>query len=93
MSGCQEFAGHIETGELRPPAISSAERFEGIDIPTLEEQSVDAELTCVPCSSRRRFPTRNKEALGDAVGKMVEDEAWQSALLIIATLAVLGPFV
>ena len=45
VSGYQEFAGQIETGDLRPLAISSAERLEGIDIPTLKEQGVDVELT------------------------------------------------
>ena len=45
VSGYQEFAGQIETGDLRALAISSAERLDGVDIPTLKEQGVDVELT------------------------------------------------
>jgi putative tricarboxylic transport membrane protein len=81
VSGYQEFAGQIETGDLRPLAISSAERLEGVDIPTLMEQGVDVELT----NWRAVFAPpgisdEDKQALGDAVGKMVESEAWQSTL-------------
>jgi putative tricarboxylic transport membrane protein len=81
VSGYQEFAGQIETGDLRPLAISSAERLEGVDIPTLMEQGVDVDLT----NWRAVFAPpgisdEDKQALGDAVGKMVESDAWQSTL-------------
>jgi putative tricarboxylic transport membrane protein len=81
VSGYQEFAGQIETGDLRALAISSAERLEGADIPTLKEQGVDVELT----NWRAVFAPpgisdEDKQALGDAVGKMVESEAWQNTL-------------
>ena len=81
VSGYQEFAGQIETGDLRALAISSAERLEGVDIPTLKEQGVDVELT----NWRAVFAPpgisdEDKQALGDAVGKMVESEAWQTTL-------------
>jgi putative tricarboxylic transport membrane protein len=81
VSGYQEFAGQIETGNLRALAISSAERLEGIDIPTLKEQGVDVELT----NWRAVFAPpgisdADKQALTDAVAKMVESKAWQSTL-------------
>jgi putative tricarboxylic transport membrane protein len=81
VSGYQEFAGQIETGDLRPLAISSTERLEGVDIPTLKEQGVDVELT----NWRAVFAPpgisdEDKQALGDAVGKMAESEAWQATL-------------
>jgi putative tricarboxylic transport membrane protein len=81
VSGYQEFAGQIETGDLRPLAISSAERLEGVDIPTLKEQGVDVELT----NWRAVFAPpdisdEDKQALADAVGQMVESEAWQNTL-------------
>jgi putative tricarboxylic transport membrane protein len=81
VSGYQEFAGQIDTGDLRALAISSAERLEGADIPTLKEQGVDVELT----NWRAVFAPpgisdADKQALGDAVGKMVESEAWQNTL-------------
>ena len=81
VSGYQEFAGQIETGDLRALAISSTERLEGVDIPTLKEQGVDVELT----NWRAVFAPpgisdEDKKALGDAVGQMVESEAWQNTL-------------
>jgi putative tricarboxylic transport membrane protein len=81
VSGYQEFAGQIETGDLRALAISSAERLEGIDIPTLKEQGVDVELT----NWRAVFAPpgisdADKQALGDAVGQMAKSEAWQGIL-------------
>ena len=41
VNGLAEFAPHIESGALRPLAISSAERLPGLDFPTLREQGVD----------------------------------------------------
>jgi putative tricarboxylic transport membrane protein len=81
VSGYQEFAGQIETGDLRALAISSAERLEGVDIPTLKEQGVDVDLT----NWRAVFAPpgisdEDKQALADAVGQMVESEAWQNTL-------------
>ncbi|HEX5079200.1 MAG TPA: tripartite tricarboxylate transporter substrate binding protein [Geminicoccaceae bacterium] len=81
VSGYQEFAGQIETGDLRPLAISSAERLDGVDIPTIKEQGIDVELT----NWRAVFAPPNisdddKQALGDTVGKMAKSEAWQTIL-------------
>ena len=81
VSGYQEFAGQIETGDLRPLAISSAERLEGVDIPTLKEQGVDVELT----NWRAVFAPPgisdgDKQALADTVAQMVKSEGWQSTL-------------
>jgi len=44
VSGYSEWEGQIVSGELRALAISSPERVEGIDVPTLKEQGVDVEL-------------------------------------------------
>jgi putative tricarboxylic transport membrane protein len=81
VSGYQEFAGQIETGDLRALAISSAERLEGVDIPTLKEQGVDVELT----NWRAVFAPpgisdEDKQALADAVAQMVESEPWRKTL-------------
>ncbi len=81
VSGYQEFAGQIETGDLRPLAISSAQRLEGVDIPTLKEQGVDVELT----NWRAVFAPpgisdEDKKALADAVGQMAKSEPWQNTL-------------
>jgi putative tricarboxylic transport membrane protein len=81
VSGWEEFAGQVETGTLRALALSSSERMDGIDVPTLKEQGVDVELT----NWRAVFgppglSDEDKQALSDAVGKMVESEAWQNTL-------------
>lgn len=44
ISGYDDFSDQIEAGELRPLAISSADRLPGIDIPTLIEQGYDVEV-------------------------------------------------
>ena len=81
VSGYQEFAGQIETGDLRALAISSDERLEGVDIPTLKEQGVDVDLT----NWRAVFAPpdisdEDKQKLADAVGQMVQSETWQNTL-------------
>ena len=81
VSGYQEFAGQIETGDLRALAISSSERLEGVDIPTLKEQGIDVELTnWRAVFAPSGISDEDKQALGDAVGKMAESEAWQTTL-------------
>jgi putative tricarboxylic transport membrane protein len=81
VRGYQELAGQIETGDLRPLAISSAERLESVEIPTLKEQGVDVELT----NWRAVFAPpgmsdEDKQALADAVAQMVESDTWQNTL-------------
>lgn len=44
VTGYSEWAGAIESGELRALALSSPEPVEGIDAPTLIDQGVDIEL-------------------------------------------------
>jgi putative tricarboxylic transport membrane protein len=81
VNGYAEFAGQIEAGALRPLAISSAERLEGVDIPTFKEQGLDIELTnWRGVVAPPGISDEDKQALGDVVGQMVESEAWQSTL-------------
>jgi putative tricarboxylic transport membrane protein len=81
VNGYAEFAGQIEAGALRPLAISSAERLEGVDIPTLKEQGVDVELAnWRGVVAPPGISDEDKQALGDAVAQMVESEAWQTTL-------------
>ena len=81
VSGYQEFAGQIESGALRPLAISAPEKVEGIDVPTLKEQGVDVELTnWRAVIAPPGLSDEDKQALSDAVAQMVESEAWQNTL-------------
>jgi putative tricarboxylic transport membrane protein len=81
VSGYGEWAGQIEAGELRMLAISSPGRVDGIDAATLKEQGVDVELTnWRGVLAAPGISDEDKKALGDAVGQMVESEAWQGIL-------------
>ncbi len=44
ISGYSEWAGQIQSGELRALGISAPAKLDGIDIATLKEQGVDVEL-------------------------------------------------
>jgi putative tricarboxylic transport membrane protein len=44
VSGVGEYRDQIESGDLRVLAVTSAERVEGIDAPTLRESDVDVEF-------------------------------------------------
>ncbi|MBL9036553.1 MAG: tripartite tricarboxylate transporter substrate binding protein [Rhodospirillaceae bacterium] len=44
ISGYSEWAGQIQSGELRALGISAPARVEGIDVPTLQEQGIGVEL-------------------------------------------------
>ncbi|MBT0769941.1 tripartite tricarboxylate transporter substrate binding protein [Kineosporia sp. J2-2] len=45
ISGVQEWAGQIESGDLRVLAVSSPARIEALDAPTFTEQGVDVQVT------------------------------------------------
>ena len=81
VSGYSEWAGQIESGELRVLAISAPERQEGIDAPTLMEQGMDLELAnwrgvvAPPGISEEA-----RQVLIDTMDEMVASEAWQETL-------------
>lgn len=76
--GLNEFAGLIQTGQLRALAISSPERLPGVDIPTFKEQGFDVELV-----NWRGVVTDGDLApedlakVDDAVGALVASDAWK----------------
>jgi putative tricarboxylic transport membrane protein len=45
VSGVGEYRDQIESGDLRVLAVTSAERIDGVDAPTLKESGVDVEFT------------------------------------------------
>ena len=45
MSGLGEYKDQIQAGQLRVLGVTSAERVDGFDAPTLTEQGVDLEFT------------------------------------------------
>lgn len=81
ISGYGEFQGQIEAGELRALALSSPERLDGIDVPTLQEQGIDIELV----NWRGLFAGPNiadedKARLSEAVERTVTSPEWAEIL-------------
>jgi putative tricarboxylic transport membrane protein len=77
ISGYGEFAEQIKAGTLRLLAVSSGERQEGIDAPTLKESGVDVELF----NWRGVFAPPNvsdddKTAMVTLVEKMANSASW-----------------
>jgi putative tricarboxylic transport membrane protein len=81
VSGYGEWAGQIEAGELRALAITSGERIEGINAPTLKEQGIDVEVAnwrglVAPAN----ISDEDKANLLAVVDSAVNSEAWQEVL-------------
>jgi len=81
ISGYSEWAGQIQSGELRALAISAPERQAGIDIPTLKEQGVDVELAnwraIVAAPGLDEAQTKELAAVVDGA---VKSDAWKKTL-------------
>lgn len=79
--GLNEFAGMIETGQLRALGISAPERIPGVDIPTFKEQGYDVELV-----NWRGVMTKKDAApeqlaeLDAAMGALAQSEEWKALL-------------
>lgn len=81
MSGYNEVADQIEAGTLRPLAISSKERLDGVDIPTFREQGYEVSMSnwrgvvAAPGIS----PEAKEEFIRIAT-EVRESDEWQDAL-------------
>ncbi|HKQ94744.1 MAG TPA: tripartite tricarboxylate transporter substrate binding protein [Aestuariivirgaceae bacterium] len=81
ISGYGEWAGQIQSGELRVLGITSPERVAGIDAPTLKEQGVDVELAnWRGIVASPGLDDAQKKALLDAVDQTVKSEQWKKVL-------------
>ncbi len=81
ISGYSEWAGQIESGELRALAISAPEKQAGIDIATLKEQGVDVELAnWRAIVAAPGIDDASKKALADVVDATVKSDSWKKIL-------------
>ncbi len=81
LSGWNEFAGQIQSGKMRPLAVTAGKRLPGIDVPTLKEQGVDVELA----NWRAVFAApgindAQKQELIASIDKAVRTKTWQDLL-------------
>lgn len=81
LSGWNEFAGQIQSGKMRPLAVTSGKRLAGIDVPTLKEQGVNVELS----NWRAIFAApgitdAQKRELMMTLDKAVRTKTWQDLL-------------
>ncbi len=81
ISNVQEWAGQIESGELRVLAVSSPEPLESLDAPTFIEQGVDVELAnwrgvlAPPGTSEE-----DRAEIQDFLTEMHDSQEWQDTL-------------
>ncbi|MEQ1579397.1 MAG: tripartite tricarboxylate transporter substrate binding protein [Steroidobacteraceae bacterium] len=81
ISGYGELIGSIKAGRLRALAISSDRRVPGIDIPTLKESGIDVELAnWRSVVAPPGLSTAQRQALLDAVDRMVKSPEWRATL-------------
>lgn len=77
VSGTGEWQAQIEAGELRLLAVTSPERLEGFDAPTLKESGLDVETqNWRMVAGAPAISDADKATLVDTIGKMVESDPW-----------------
>jgi len=80
-SGFSEFQQYIESGKMRPIAITSGKRIKGIDVPTLKEQGIDVEIgNWRGVYGAAGITPAQREALTDMVVKATRSKAWAAAI-------------
>lgn len=81
ISGYGEFESQIKAGALRIIGISSDERIEGIDAPTLKEGGVDVAIqNWRMIAAAPGITDEQKAAINADIEKMVNSKTWQDAL-------------
>jgi putative tricarboxylic transport membrane protein len=82
ISGISEVKPQIDSGALRPIAVSSAERVDLLpDVPTLQEEGVDVEITnWRGIVAPPGISADQEQALEDLVTDMTKTDEWQGAL-------------
>jgi putative tricarboxylic transport membrane protein len=80
-SGYSEFAEHIESGKMRPIAVTSQKRLPGLAIPTMKEQGYDVILgNWRGVYAAPGISAGERDALTAAVVAATKSKAWSEAL-------------
>lgn len=81
VSGYDDFADQIEAGDLRPLAISSPERLDGIDVPTFIEQGYDVDVAnWRGLLGPPGIDAQTREELIDIVAEMRDTDEWADSV-------------
>ncbi len=81
ISGINEIREQIEAGQVRALAVSSPERIEGIDAPTLTEAGLDIELAnWRGMVAPPGISPEEEQAIEDALTDLAESPEWQQVL-------------
>jgi len=81
ISGIGEIQEQIEGGQVVALAVSSPERIEGIDAPTLMEAGLDVELAnWRGMVAPPGISAEDEQAVEDALSEMAESPEWQEVL-------------
>jgi putative tricarboxylic transport membrane protein len=80
-SGYSEFQQYIESGKMRPLAVTSGQRLAGINIPTLKEQGIEVEIgNWRGVFGAAGISAAERQALTERVVKATKSAAWAEAL-------------
>jgi putative tricarboxylic transport membrane protein len=81
ISNVQEYIGEVQSGELRALGVTSPERIEGLDIPTLTEQGIDVTFANWRCLLAPPKTTDEQAQQVTAwLDKVHGSQPWQDAL-------------
>lgn len=81
ISGYGEFESQIQSGDLRLLAVSSAERLEGIDAPTLKESGLDVVVeNWRMLAAAPGITDEQKAAINADIEKLAKSATWQETL-------------
>ncbi len=81
ISGYGEYEGQIKAGKLRAIGVTSPQRIPGVDIPTFKEQGIDLVIAnWRAVMAPPGITDAQKQALADAIDRMVKSPAWKDIL-------------
>lgn len=80
-SGYSEFAEYIAAGKMKAIGVTSGQRLQGVQIPTLKEQGINVEIgNWRGVYAAPGITAEQRKALITMVEKAVKSKAWQEAL-------------
>ncbi|GGE43589.1 C4-dicarboxylate ABC transporter substrate-binding protein [Agaricicola taiwanensis] len=81
VSGYQEFASQIKSGDLRALGISAAAKVEDIDVPTFKEQGLDIEfVNWRGIMAPEKISDADFKVLADVIDQAAKSPEWAEAL-------------